>query len=206
MSYNDSDLMIECIDRMLALTVFFYISKKALGLYGNINNGEHDIVRFVKSCVNVDACVSMKLAEITLKYSKISQYLQHLFIGNYADAPVLVNYQLSSREERYFRDFISNEFSVVTFEKLALAISLSKDLAKQLFELCERTVMRFISEFYNHLIGSCYQINTEYMLYKIFYNFDRPIRAQLATSITYKELTSDLCLDISEFAVALADA
>jgi hypothetical protein len=205
MNYNDSELMIECVDKMLALTVFFYVSKKALGLYDNSNNSEHDIEGFVRSCVNVDASMSRKLVDITLKYSRISQHLQQLFLGNYPDANISADYQLTSREEHFFRDAISGEFNVSTFEQLSIAISLSRDLAKQLFELCESAVMRLISELYHHLIGSCYQINTEYMLYKIFYNFDRSFRNQLATSISYKELTSDLCLDISELAVSFAD-
>jgi hypothetical protein len=202
MKYNDFDHMIECVDRMLALTVFFYISKKALGLYDNINNGEHDIESFVKSRVNVDAVMAKKLVDITNKYGKISQYLQQVFIGNYADDNILSDYQLSSREEQFFRDSISDKFNVLSFEKLSLEISLSQDLAKRLFELCEITVMKLISELYQHLIASSYETNIEYMLYKIFYSFDRPIKTQIATSISYKKLTTDLCLDISELAVA----
>lgn len=202
MSYHDSDLMIECVDRMLALTVFFYISKKALGLYDNINNGQHDIESFVKSCVNVDAVMTKKLVDITNIYGKISQYLQQIFIGNYADDNILAGYQLSPREEQFFRDYISNKFNVLNFEKLSFEVSLIQDIAKKLFDLCEITVMKLISELYQHLIGSCYKTNIEYMSYKIFYNFDRPIKNQLATSISYKKLTADFCLDISELAVA----
>lgn len=201
MNYSDTDAIIECIDKMLALTIYFYISKKSLGLYSDSKNGEHNVEDFVKSRVDVDVITRLKLVDITNKYSNVSRFLQDLFIGNYSKSNISDVYSLTSREETYFCEAISIDFGVSNFSDLFLAISCNVDLARKLFDFCQSNVMKLISELYVILLNSDQMPNVEYLKHKIFYSFDKSLRPQLLTSISYSDITSELCHAISNFKV-----